>query len=304
MSPKRTERFSLFSRSQDPGPKSTGQSSSRSTGLLKGKTKGKWKSVEEDEKLERWLVSYADFITLLFTFFVTMYGISRVDEQRLASAVISLQNALNSLGKSQLWKVDNGVIPSGGAPIHIIPASIPKAEPKNSERAIFEDLSRKIQKDIEGLSTEKSKNTSFRGNQIGYLINESGLIIRIPERLFFDSGEAAIHPKVIPILDILVQSLGEIQNQIRIEGHTDNVPINTIHFPSNWELSTARANAIIRYFLTKHNFDPSRISAVGYAEFRPIAPNDNSEGRQQNRRVDVVVLSEGHEEKGDASYRH
>ncbi len=260
--------------------------------------------MEEDEKLERWLVSYADFITLLFTFFVTMYGISRVDEQRLASAVISLQNALNSLGKSQLWKVDNGVIPSGGAPINIIPASIPKAEPKNIERAIFADLARKIQKDIEGLSTEKSKNPSFRGNQIGYLINESGLIIRIPERLFFDSGEAAIHPKVIPILDILGKSFGEIQNQIRIEGHTDNVPINTIHFPSNWELSTARANAIIRYFLTKHNFDPNRISAVGYAEFRPIAPNDNSEGRQQNRRVDVVVLSEGHEEKGDASYRH
>jgi len=119
----------------------------------------------------------------------------------------------------------------------------------------------------------------------------TGLVIRVPERLFFDSGDASVHPEVIPILNVLAQSLEKIPNSIRVEGHTDNVPINTARFPSNWELSTARATAIIRHFLTHFHFDPNRLSAAGYAEFRPVAVNTNPEGRLQNRRVDVVILS-------------
>ena len=93
------------------------------------------------------------------------------------------------------------------------------------------------------------------------------------------------------MLDVLAQSLEKIPNHIRIEGHTDSVPISTLRFPSNWELSTARATSIVRYFLTHFKFEPNQLSAAGYGEFRPIASNQNSEGRTQNRRVDIVILS-------------
>jgi len=92
-------------------------------------------------------------------------------------------------------------------------------------------------------------------------------------------------------LNILAQSLEKIPNHIRIEGHTDSVPISTLRFPSNWELSTARATSIIRYFLTRFKFAPNQLSAAGYGEFRPIASNQTAEGRTQNRRVDIVILS-------------
>ena len=233
---------------------------------------------EEHENAERWLVSYADFITLLFAFFVTMYSISRVDQQKFAAVAHSLQRALGSLNPGQM-----GILSSGQTPISIGPFPSPEATPEISEREYFEKLADEVQKGVAKVSGS--------GNQIQYLINETGLVIRVQERLFFDSGDASIHMEVIPILNSLAESLEKIPNSVRVEGHTDNVPINTARFPSNWELSTARATAIIRHFLTRFHFDPNRLSAAGYAEFRPVAVNTTPEGRLQNRRVDVVILS-------------
>ncbi len=294
---KHKEWLPRFPKGQDPWLKSRDKPSSQNAWLSRRMSWGRRtkEQIEEGGHLERWLVSYADFITLLFTFFVTMYSISRVDAQKLANAVVSLQEAFSSV-KNQFEKLEPGGHPPGQTPVNTFPVSTPKAEPKSSEREFFDSLAQKIQKDIEHLPGETGKSISFKGNQIRYLINENGLIIRIPERLFFNSGKATIRPEIMAILDVFARSLGEIQNHIRIEGHTDNVPINTSQFPSNWELSTGRANTIIRYFLFQHHFDPQRISAVGYAEFRPIASNSDPEGRQQNRRVDVVVLSEKYTE--------
>ena len=230
-----------------------------------------------EQNLERWLVSYADFITLLFAFFVTMYSISRVDNQKLVVAAHSLQGALGGLSSGWVTAVPAD---QGSSPISS--ASPQKGAWENPEGVFLEKLAGEIQKEI--------KKVSASGDQIQYLINDNELVIRVPDCLFFDSGQASIRPEVVPILEVLGRSLAKIPNSISVEGHSDNVPINTPRFGSNWELSSSRATEIIRYFLTHFRFDPDRLSAAGYAEFRPIAPNTTAEERRKNRRVDLVIL--------------
>jgi chemotaxis protein MotB len=250
--------------------------------------KKKKRQEEEHENLERWLVSYADFITLLFAFFVTMYSISRVDENKMGSVVESLQRALGSTAAWQEGKKqDPGVFQNSPNPIEIaiVPVNSEKAQGKED----FEKLAAEIKKKIK----EGQKNNNGEGEleNLKFIVDKRGLVLRFSERFFFDSGEASIRPEVIPILNIIAQTLEKIPNHIRIEGHTDSVPIRTPKFPSNWELSTARATSIIHYALTHYQFEPTRLSAAGYGEFRPIAANKTHEGRSQNRRVDIVILS-------------
>ncbi len=255
----------------------------------------KKKNEEEHENSERWLVSYADFITLLFAFFVTMYAISRVDGKKLGSAVESLQRALGSVIVVQMTQRDGGVFPNtqSSAMASVVPLQGGKAQPLNTEKEAFEKMVKEIKKGVSELSTgaKDLNGLKLKTDQIKFILEKRGLVIRVSEHLFFDSGRALIRPEFIPMLDILASAMEGIPNQIRIEGHTDNVPINTSQFPSNWELSTARATTVLRYLLTRFRFSPERLSALGYAEFRPIDSNDNAETRLQNRRVDFVILS-------------
>ena len=257
------------------------------------------KQEEEHENMERWLVSYADFITLLFAFFVTMYAISRVDEQKLGSAVESLQRALGSLIPISISQKDAGAFPpkpmSAIEPMSAIVSLISKEvseDPLAGQRE-FVELAEEIKKKVE---EAKGGFDGFRANQldqIKLLLDKRGLVIRVPESFFFDSGQASLRPEVIAVLKVLGKSLEKIPNHIRVEGHTDNVPIQTPQFPSNWELSAVRATTIVRFLLSNFQFKPNRLSATGYAEFHPIAPNMTSEGRLQNRRVDMVILNAG-----------
>jgi len=293
------------------------------------------KHEEEHENMERWLVSYADFITLLFAFFVTMYAISRVDGKKLGSAVESLQRALGSVISIQTSQRNPGVFPAN-MPLRPHITAIEgdsRGGPSKTEIAGFEKLAKEIHTKIQGLSQQGKGNQklgdvgkgdlakgdigrgdlargdigkgdmgkgiegkgndlkSMTGDEIKFIIEKRGLVIRVSERLFFESGDASIRPEFIPMLDILAKAFENIPNQIRIEGHTDSVPINTPKFPSNWELATARATTIIRYLLSNFNLSPETLSAVGYAEFRPVDTNKTPEGRLQNRRVDFVVMS-------------
>ena len=242
---------------------------------------------EEHENLERWLVSYADFITLLFAFFVTMYAISRVDEKKMGSVVESLQRALGSTTWQEGKKQDAGVFPISDKPVEV--AIVPVNSEKGQGKDDFEKLAAEIKKNIK----EGQKNNGGEDdlNQLKFILDKRGLVLRFSERFFFDSGEASVRPEVIPMLNSIAQTLEKIPNHIRIEGHTDSVPINTPRFPSNWELSTARATSIVHFVLTRYQFEPTRLSAAGYGEFRPIASNKNHDGRSQNRRVDIVILS-------------
>lgn len=244
------------------------------------------KKEEEHENLERWLVSYADFITLLFAFFVTMYAISRVDEQKLGSAVESLQRALGSVIPVATPSHKAGVFNDFSNPMQvtIVPIGTPQAK---EVRKVAEDLKRQM----EGTGGKAAAGKNSSAYQVSLLVQERGLVIRVSDQFFFRTGEAAIRPEVIPFLTALGKTLKGLDNPIRIEGHTDNVPINTVQFPSNWELSTARATTIIRYLLDNFNFDPQKLSAAGYGEHRPVASNGTADGRSQNRRVDVVLLN-------------
>jgi len=252
--------------------------------------KGKKRREEEYDNLDRWLVSYADFITLMFAFFVTMYAISRVDEAKLGSMVESLQRALGStILLHENKKQDPGVFENSDKPIDV--AILPLAINKGQGREDFETLAAEIRKNMEEGRNNNGAQADVDLNQLKFIFDKRGLILRFSERFFFDSGDASIRPDVAPMLHIIAGSLEKIPNHIRIEGHTDSVPIRTARFPSNWELSTARATSIVHYLLTHHQFEPTRLSAAGYGEFRPIATNDSSDGRSQNRRVDIVILS-------------
>jgi chemotaxis protein MotB len=246
---------------------------------------------EEPENMERWLVSYADFITLLFAFFVTMYSASRVDGKKMGSAVESLQRALGSVIPVQMTQREPGVFSTENMPIHFSITPI-EGKPYTAEGKALESLGREVLVQIEKtFRTQKVKFDPVQAGQIKFFLDKRGLVLRFSEPFFFGSGDASIRPEMIPILESLGESLEKIQNQIRIEGHTDNIPISTAKYPSNWELSTARATAMIRYFLDNYDFKPDRLSATGYAEFRPIATNRSPEGRLQNRRVDIVILA-------------
>jgi len=122
-------------------------------------------------------------------------------------------------------------------------------------------------------------------------INRRGLVISLKEAGFFNSGSAEIRVSSYPLLAKIAESLSDYSNDIRVEGHTDNIPISTPAFPSNWELSTSRATNIVRHLVSYYKFEPEKLSAAGYAEFRSVADNSSSDGRAKNRRVDIVVLS-------------
>jgi chemotaxis protein MotB len=142
-----------------------------------------------------------------------------------------------------------------------------------------------------GRSVRQQQKQGKGATDITTEIDERGLIIHVKENAFFQSGQADLTPAAQSALDAIAEVIQGIDNFIRVEGHTDNVPINTVLFPSNWELSTARATQVVRYFLSKYNFAADRISVSGYAEYRPIAPNDTPENRARNRRVDIVILA-------------
>jgi chemotaxis protein MotB len=270
--------------------------------------KKKKKHEEEQENHDRWLVSYADFITLLFAFFVTMYSVSRVDGAKLGSAVESLQRALGSVVAIQTYQREAGIIPSGNTfvPYNLTPI---EGKPPTAEARAFEKLAKEIKEGLNeiskegkgglnldqegkgGLNSDKEGKGGRNSEQIKFVLEKRGLVIRISEHVFFKSGDASIFPEFFPILDVVAKSLRKIPNHIRIEGHTDSVPIKTAKFPSNWELSTARATTIVRYLLTHFDFAPERLSAAGYGEYYPVESNKTAEGRLQNRRVDFVVLS-------------
>jgi chemotaxis protein MotB len=244
------------------------------------------KHEEEHENMERWLVSYADFITLLFAFFVTLYSISRVDGNKLGSAVESLQRALGSVISVQMPQGTPGVFTPSQPPVRLNLTPIQDARRASPEREIFERVAEEIRKGVQGLSGGNQTE-----DQIKFIIEKRGLVIRVSEPLFFRSGDASIPAEFLPTVDIVARALEKLPHHIRVEGHSDNVPINTARFPSNWELSTARATTLVRYFLTQYRFTPDRLSATGYAEYQPVDTNRTQEGRLQNRRVDFVVLN-------------
>lgn len=226
----------------------------------------------------RWLLTYSDLITLLMVFFVVMYAMSSVDKKKYETVSASLRQALHVEGSA------NSVIADRMGQLQI-EASRPSDQLDTQDVKIEEDTEfKKIVDSIESNTTVEDKRS------ILFNIDERGLVISFLDTLLFDVGSADIRTEAHPVLDRLAVAAKNTPRTIRIEGHTDNLPIATIQYPSNWELSAARAITVTRYFITKFGIDPKRISATGYGEYRPVRPNYGDDDRRKNRRVDIVIL--------------
>lgn len=220
---------------------------------------------------ERWLVSYADFITLLFAFFVVMFAVSQVDAKKLGRFTESFSKAVG---------ID--VFPESGSsllPHSPTPSVTPVEAPGPSLPQELEQLRGKL--------VELERAQKLPGN-LGVIVRRDELVIRLPEDLLFDAGDDALKEPMKRSLEPLAHELATHKVDVRVEGHTDDRPIHTARFRSNWDLSTARATAVV-VVLAADGVAPNALAAAGYGEFRPIASNDAEAGRKRNRRVDIVV---------------
>jgi len=241
---------------------------------------------EEHENHERWLVSYADFITLLFAFFVVMYAISSVNEGKYRVLSDSLVNAFKNTTGSP-----------GGQPIVVIqgapvmpPKPVVKADRTATDKAEAARVAqRETMRDVAGEIMRALQPLVAQG-KVRLLETSRGVTIEINDSILFSLGQAALQPESISALQAVAMVLADSDFPITIEGHTDNVPIATAQFPSNWELSAMRATTVLRLF-NDAGVGAERLTAIGYGDTRPVETNTTPEGRARNRRVSILIDS-------------
>ena len=237
---------------------------------------------EEHENHERWLVSYADFITLLFAFFVVMYAISTLNEGKyrvLSDALVMAFRhdtvvTAQSTGLSPINRTTATPVPAPLRPRVVDPLR------KEQERKLL-DLASKIKEALAPL---------VKTGQVRLTQLPRGIAVEISASVLFAPGQASLQPDSIAALSAVAQVLGTTSDPVQVEGHTDNVPIASPQFPSNWELASARASSVVRLFVAT-GVNPSRLSATGYADNRPVEGNDTPEGRARNRRVTLMIIA-------------
>lgn len=212
-----------------------------------------------------WMTTYSDLVTLLLCFFVLLYGISSVDEVKLEGLKSALKSGFGVFDGSES-------IVDIGAPM--------------GDRVIPDQLSL-LYASLDQFITDTGIEESVKLE-----MEERGLVVRFSDQIFFDLGKADLKTESLGILEKLAPLLREVPNPIRVEGHTDSLPIRTAKFPSNWELSSYRATSVIRYLVEEQEFSPERLSAAGYGEYRPVVDNDTERNRALNRRVDIIILND------------
>jgi chemotaxis protein MotB len=223
---------------------------------------------EEPENHERWLLTYADLITLLLGLFVILYAMSKVDAAKYAEVAAALGGVF---GKNDAGKI--AAVQSGNG---ILNVPLPKSAKEK------EELERTVANALQG---------DITAGQIALSTNERGVTVHVSESLGFASGKADPKAEMYTVLDTLVAILRRLPHDIRVEGHTDDVPINTPAFRSNWHLSVARAVNVAYYLIETHGLNPDKVSVAGYGEIHPLVPNTTEANRAKNRRVDIVILS-------------
>jgi chemotaxis protein MotB len=269
----------------------------------------KKKKHEEHENLERWLVSYADFMTLLFATFVVLYALSQIDVSSYANLQDSIRQAFAAPSvmegsESILPNSANSILDptgAGGPPSpddSFVPPIMEYISAKYEEKS-FKD----IKKDIEKME----KSGEIEG--VDVTMDDRGLHINLKDSdLFFRSGDAKLKPNTYKTLNKIADLIHKkfARHLIRIEGHTDNVPIKSDRYPSNWELSSARACSVARFFIDQKDMDPTLISAIGYSDTKPLVGNNTEKNRRKNRRVEILVLKNklaGSEPKGNETIK-
>lgn len=235
------------------------------------------KKPEKKSISQEWLTTYSDMMTLILTFFVLLYSFSLIDTNKFRQLAQSMAIALG--GNSQ-------VITDGG---NIGPVPIPEnpgVEDNTEGAGLVGEEAQKIYEEVSSYIDENGLNAKVTIKR-----ETRGVLIELQDNILFDSGEAKLKEDSIPLLKKISGLLKQFSNEVIIEGHTDNLPINKGYYQSNWELSTDRANKVVRYFIEKEGLDGKRFQAVGLGEYRPIDTNDTPEGRQNNRRVNILLVT-------------
>ncbi len=252
------------------------------------------KKQEEHENHERWLVSYADFITLLFAFFVVMYSISAVNEGKYRVLSDSISAAFDPTRDGLPIKLSSPLRPpvverdmltnrvSPASPENQYPNVDTGPQPTREDRLNLSRISSQIKRSLAPLIDQ---------DLIRVINNDLWVEIEIKSSILFKSGSARLSRQARTVLKKIARILAKFPNHIQVEGFTDNIPIRTPTYPSNWELSAARAASVVHLF-TQSGIPPKHLSAIGYAEFKPIASNKTAEGRQKNRRINIIVQSD------------
>ncbi|MFM2408484.1 MAG: hypothetical protein RL358_1226 [Pseudomonadota bacterium] len=234
----------------------------------------------EHDNPDRWLISYADFITLLFAFFVVMYSISSVNENKYKIFTDSLSIAFTN----QATSTAINIVPNQQE--QLLKALVDKRTARLGEQQ------RKLQERMKAIATGLTQVLSPMVAQglVNVYQNKRGVVIDISASTLFKTGDAVLQPAAMTVLHEVAQVLSKEDQPLEVEGHTDDVPISTAIFPSNWELSSARASSVVR-MLIEQGVPPLRLSVVGMASNHPVMPNDSPEHRAQNRRVSITILS-------------
>lgn len=239
-----------------------------------------FKRKKRDEKhtgMERWLITYADMITLLLIFFIVMYSLGQLDLEKFRYLAQSLSQAMGGGG---------AVLISGGPSVTSGKTGI-HPPPSKAEQQEKQELKQLAEIKEELTSYIKESNLEAR---VSVTSEERGVVLSFQEEVLFFIGSAELTPQAKEIIQQVAPILRKIPNHIRVEGHTCDLSIHTALYPSNWELSAARATIVVKELIDIHSFPPKRLAALAYGEYRPRVPNNSELHRQMNRRVDIVIL--------------
>ena len=225
---------------------------------------------------ERWVISYADFVTLLFAFFVVMFATANADKGKARAISEAVKAALDQSGSKPVKQAISEALNEG---------KLEEAKKTYKDQNDLVELRPSLKLLQQQLKTEIDK------GQVELHMEPRGLAISFNQAAVFDSGEAVIKDSAVSAVEKVASAILKLPNQIRLEGHTDNLPIHNAHFNDNWSLSSARSIAILHMLNEKFGVPEGRMAVSGYADVAPIASNDTEEGRAKNRRVDVIILS-------------
>jgi len=242
---------------------------------------------QEEAHPDRWLISYSDFVTLLFAFFVVLFAATYRDNQAIRKLSQAIHNGFQTMGAFSADESGYGGVYSSSPPTadlsnSRVPAPVLRnAQPPSPSSVDVFQLRHEL---------ESAMGKELQNHEVVMQVTPEGFVISLKELGFFDSGQARLLPGADEKLERIAKILSRPGLELRVEGHSDNQPIHNAQFSSNWELSTARAMSVLLLLVNEGGFDPKHISAAGYGEFRPVADNSTIEGRRSNRRVDLVVV--------------
>ena len=244
---------------------------------------------EEHENHERWLITYADMITLLMAFFVMMYGMSILDLKKFADFK---DGAAKQLGKSPVISGGQGILFGGTGIAEAASAPITGSGPRSGAEDAAQATGDVKRQDIGKLVTEVRQRLAENdlASTAEAEIDPRGAVVRLGDKVLFESGSASLSDEGLDVLDQIALVLGHIDNRVVVEGHSDDIPTNGKGFATNWELSTTRATQVLRWLVQGRRLPAPRFSAAGYADTHPRFANDSPDHRALNRRVEIIIL--------------